>query len=207
MLILVSSSPSTLEKDHGRHPNLGVLSTPSRVYLNVGAWPWAADNEAFTDFDPVLYRKMLDKITDLPGCLFVTAPDVVGDPKTTNELFHLWKQDLYEVGHPVALVAQNGLEDPPWQEIQALFVGGEPEETGGEWKLGQQAAKLVREAKLRGKWVHMGRVNTQRRIKYAKAIGCDSVDGSKFSKFRKTYLDIALDHASRPLQESMAGTT
>jgi hypothetical protein len=202
MLILVSSSPSTLLKDHGRHPNLGVLSTPSRVYMNVGEWPWGADNEAFTNFDAELYIKMLGKIKGMQGCLFVTAPDVVGDAKQTLLLFDWWVWKLQECAQPIAIVGQDGLqeEDVPWDTIDSYFVGG-----SSEWKLGEESARLVRAAKERGKWVHMGRVNTQQRIKYAKAIGCDSADGSKFSKWRKTYLDIALAHASDPVQESAAG--
>ena len=34
------------------------------------------------------------------------------------------------------------------------------------------------EAKARLKWVHMGRVNSLRRLRYASAIGCDSADGT-----------------------------
>ena len=40
-------------------------------------------------------------------------------------------------------------------------------------------------------WVHMGRVNSQRRLRYAHAIGCDSVDG--------TYLTYAPDQNLRRL--------
>ena len=34
------------------------------------------------------------------------------------------------------------------------------------------------EAKAHGKWVHMGRVNSLKRLQYAAAIGCDSADGT-----------------------------
>ena len=37
---------------------------------------------------------------------------------------------------------------------------------------------LVAEAKERGKWAHMGRVNSMRRYDYARGIGCDSADGT-----------------------------
>jgi hypothetical protein len=46
----------------------------------------------------------------------------------------------------------------------------------------------------------MGRVNTRRRIMYANAIGCDSVDGSAVSRFRDTYLREFLAHAAAPPQ-------
>lgn len=79
------------------------------------------------------------------------------------------------LGYPAALVAQDGLEhlDVPWDDFDALFIGGST-----EWKLGKAAARLVAEAKRRGKHVHMGRVNSRRRWSYAEHIGCDSVDGT-----------------------------
>lgn len=55
-----------------------------------------------------------------------------------------------------------------------MFIGGST-----EWKLSEEAAELGREAKRRGKWLHMGRVNSLTRLRIASHIGCDSVDGSK----------------------------
>ena len=54
-----------------------------------------------------------------------------------------------------------------------------------DWKLGPTARALTAEAKRRGKRVHMGRVNSLKRLRYADAIGCDSADG--------TYLTYAPD--------------
>lgn len=56
---------------------------------------------------------------------------------------------------------------------KAWLIGGST-----SWKLSAAAAGIVNEAKHRGKWVHMGRVNSRRRVLYAKSIGCDSVDGT-----------------------------
>jgi hypothetical protein len=45
--------------------------------------PWAADNDAFNGSDERAERrflKMIDQLSGLPGCLFVTCPDVVGGP-------------------------------------------------------------------------------------------------------------------------------
>ena len=38
------------------------------------------------------------------------------------------------------------------------------------------------EATDRGKWVHMGRVNTRQRLRYATHIGCDSADGTGMTR-------------------------
>lgn len=179
--MLVHSSPTTLARY--RTVNLGVLSSPRRFYRNVGGWPWAADNDAFSSWDEELYLKMISTLPKIPGCLFVTAPDVVGDAEATLALFETWRPELEKKNLPIALVGQDGLEDPPWEEFEAFFVGGTT-----EWKLGEQAADLIRQARSHGKWVHMGRVNGKKRIAYAKSLGCDSADGSSLNWYKDRYL-------------------
>jgi hypothetical protein len=208
-MVLVNSSPVSLLRDHGLHPNLGVLDGPRNIYASrigeVGYQTWAADNDAYLAWDETKFRKMLRAITGLIGCAFVSAPDVVGDSTATIARFHEWKDEIRETGQPIALVGQDGLQtqDVPWQEIQAFFVGGTT-----EWKLGSEAASLVREANERGLWTHMGRVNTRRRIRYAQSIGCDSVDGTNFSMYRKTNLWWALEmcRGGRQMALSSEGT-
>jgi hypothetical protein len=75
----------------------------------------------------------------------------------------------------VAFVAQNGIEQTviPWDEFDCLFVGGD-----NAFKLAESTYALVREAKQRGKWCHMGRVNSLRRLRAARVGGYDSVDGT-----------------------------
>src|SRR3954470_1595236 len=101
MLILVHAAPTSLEAY--RHPNLGVLSSPRRFYLDVEGWTWAADNDAFSAWDAARYRRMLDGISDLPGGLFVTVPDVVGDGTATLELYDEWEAEVRAAGKPPAL--------------------------------------------------------------------------------------------------------
>jgi len=54
--------------------------------------------------------------------------------------------------------------------------------TGSTARPAAAARELVREAKRRGKWVHMGRVNSLKRLQYATSIGCDSADGTYLVK-------------------------
>jgi hypothetical protein len=200
MMALVHASPTTLASYKTKY--LGVLSSPRRFYTNIEGWRWAADNDAYSDWNPDRYRRMLDGIWGLPGCLFVTAPDVVGDADRTLELFEEWYDDLNAVLQPLALVAQDGLttDRVPWRQIDALFIGGTT-----EFKMGDTARELVAEAQRHGKWVHMGRVNGHRRIRYAKAIGCDSFDGTSLSWFRDRWLLEYLSHAAAPTQLMMGG--
>ncbi len=145
---------------------------------------------------------MLDALVGVPGrCLFVTVPDVVGDARATAHLFEVWWPAVARRGLPAALVAQDGLEHLErwlalaWPRIDALFVGGRT-----EWKLGAASECLVAEARRRGKWVYMGRVNSARRIRYAASIGCDSVDGTKWVRWRDTYLEHRLHTVAGPVQ-------
>jgi len=154
---------------------------------------WAADNDAFLAWDEGRFRRMLNRLEGVPGCLFVAVPDVVrqtdsgplGDARATLDRFDVWQPELAARSFPVALVGQDGAEclDLPWDRMQALFLGGS---TG--WKLSRAAADLAAEAKRRNLWVHMGRVNTRRRLKIAHDIGCDSVDGTGWSMFPDKYL-------------------
>jgi hypothetical protein len=100
----------------------------------------------------------------------------VGDAAATLELFALYSGRVRAMGFKVALVAQDGLEnlEVPWDELDAVFVGG-----SDEWKLGPAAAAICAEAKARGKHVHIGKVNSAKRYRYAlEAMGADTADGT-----------------------------
>jgi hypothetical protein len=201
LLLATQAMPQMRGHDH---PNLGRLVTP-RHFCSLAehrGWAWAADNDCFQGLDPAAYFRMLQALKGVPGrCLFVAVPDVVADALATARLFEIWWRAVARHGLPVALVAQDGLEllgtwmAMVWPRVDALFIGGST-----EWKLGASAELLVAEAKRRGKWVHMGRVNSDRRIRYAASIGCDSVDGTKWVRWRDTYLDSGLQQVSQPVQ-------
>lgn len=172
-----------------RHPNHGRLLVPRcwdrAADTAAEGIPWAVDNDCFNGFNRRAWLRMLLSLTGLPGCLFVNAPDVVSDHDATLRLFDEWEPTIRMTGFPVAFVLQNGatIESVPWDRADAAFVGG-----CTDWKLGAEAEGIVREARRLGKHVHMGRVNTYRRIRYASSIGCDSVDGTKWARFRDTYM-------------------
>jgi hypothetical protein len=110
-----------------------------------------------------------------PRALFAVAPDVVADAAATLERSAPFLPTIRALGFPAAFVAQDGLEalPVPWDDMDALFIGGST-----AWKLSPAAAAIARQATRRGKWVHMGRVNSRRRWTYAEHIGCDSADGT-----------------------------
>ena len=183
MLLLISGATATVRR-HVESRRLGHLLTPAsgnslRSTLATGL-PWAADNSAFVGFDPAAFCAMLGRVAGKERCLFVACPDVVGDASRTLALFEVWQPIIASLQLPVALVGQDGLEalSVPWERIDSLFLGGST-----DWKLSRAAAELAKEAKRREKWVHMGRCNTRRRLEHAFALGCDSVDGSGFSRW------------------------
>lgn len=190
MILLVSGSTRTVRGLAQRWPHrLGHLLTPSNrnsvaSLLNTGL-PWAADNGAFSGFDAQRFRRFLGRITLQPRCLFVVCPDVVADARATLARFGEWVLEVRASGQPVAFVGQDGAEDMdlPWNDFDAWFVGGST-----RWKLSQASAGLCAEAKWLGKWVHMGRVNSLRRMQAAFDMGADSIDGTAASMFGDKYI-------------------
>src|SRR5262245_16682769 len=81
----------------------------------------------------------------------------------------------YVAAYLAAIIAANLL----------LTVGGST-----AWKMGAAAAGMVGAARGRGAWVHMGRVNSIRRMRYASSIGCQSVDGTKWSRYQDSYVHL-----------------
>lgn len=167
---------------------IGYIDTPAQGNKRPEGVAWAADNGCFSDrWDEAKWWSFLvDNAHGAATCLFAVAPDVVGDAFKTTMRFRKWGQRMRDLGYPVAYVAQDGLEGLRgntisggrtfpvlWDSFDCLFIGGTT-----EWKLGPVAKALVAEAKSHGKWVHMGRVNSQKRYEYARAIGCDSADGT-----------------------------
>lgn len=157
---------------------IGYIDTPAQGNKRPDGVTWCADNGCFGKGYPgdEKWLAWLEKNAYAAAdCLFATAPDVVGDAVATLERSAPFLPKIRELGYPAALVAQDGLEDLeiPWDEFDVLFIGGST-----EWKLGAAAREIVREAKAQGKRVHMGRVNSMRRYRYAEAIGCDTVDGT-----------------------------
>ncbi len=153
-----------------------------RSLLSTGL-PWAMDNGAFSGFDPARFTRKLEQCIGAPRLLFVVCPDVVADARATLALWPWWACLIRSKGLPAAFVLQDGQEDEEMPDADAYFIGGST-----DWKLSTASADLAREAKRRGKWLHMGRVNSRRRLQIAAWMGCDSVDGGSCSMFGERYI-------------------
>jgi hypothetical protein len=150
--------------------------------------------------------EMLDRVAAVPGAIektqFVVAPDRIGDWQGTIERSKPFFAEIRKRGFPVAFAAQDGIEDHldeiPWDEFDVLFIGGST-----PWKMGfdpngqyenhsrpkddelrkagmlRNHVSMIKEAKRRGKKIHMGRVNSFKRMEMANyGMNVNTVDGN-----------------------------
>ena len=134
-----------------------------------------------------------------PHLLWVAVPDVVGDADATLERFREWHMWLCHLGR-LAFVLQDGAERPgrvPWDApgLCAVFLGGST-----QWKLGSDAAQLVRHARAaRAPSAHGARV--ERPANPLRPLDrLTSFDSSRYSRWRELLLDDGLARASQPPQ-------
>lgn len=156
-------------------PDLPALVTPRMRQRPAGVW--AADTGCFADpaaHDDLRYLAWLERMP-LRWCLFATAPDRLGDMAMTLLMSLPMLPRIRALGVRAALVAQDGAENValPWAAFDCLFLGGST-----AWKLSEPARALGLEAVERGKWLHMGRVNSRGRYRQAISMGAHSVDGT-----------------------------
>jgi hypothetical protein len=161
-----------------RWGQLGQIVTPASGNRLIPGVAWCADNAAFTGAYPGDDRYLAwlsARVAHADRCVFAAEPDVVGEAAATLARSAAMLPRIRALGYPAALVAQDGLEHlpVPWDAFDVLFLGGTT-----AWKLGPAAADLTAEARRRGLAVHMGRVNSLKRLRYAASIGCGSVDGT-----------------------------
>jgi hypothetical protein len=157
---------------------VGQLLTPLTRYRRRAA-RWAVDNGGFKEPDIQGLASLLERENaDRSGCLFVALPDIVGSAQRTLELYEHCKGMAQ--GWPVAFVCQDGQETlpMPWKEITAVFIGGST-----NWKCGPHAANIIKLAKIMGKHVHVGRVNSPARFEHFAELGVDSIDGTGLARY------------------------
>lgn len=110
---------------------------------------------------------------------FIVLPDLVARGLESLAESESWIEECVDVA-PLYLAVQNGMSEGNIEallarqpgKIAGLFIGGTM-----DWKLGTAASWIVF-AHARGLKVHIGRVGTLERVRWAKAIGADSIDSS-----------------------------
>jgi hypothetical protein len=203
--ILLDCSPAKIEAYRARYRvDFGQLRTPLTNY-KLASEPvmWAADNGFFSSQDVNAWLAWVDRFDENRARRpkFVTLPDIVCDAARTIELFEYFKKRTNEL--PRALVLQNGIEREriPWNDLDAIFIGGDD-----QFKYSPQAMAAARTAKILGRWVHVGRMNTAARVRNWLGLA-DSIDGSGISRFDHMLEDVLAAISGQHPQQALLGAT
>lgn len=143
---------------------IGCMTTPAQGSRIPPGALYACDNSKFGSDGKGRYWPgaekwfaWLSRTVDLYGpdrCLWALAPDEPFDAVATLTESVPWLAQIRELDIPAAFAAQDGCDHPgliPWDSFDVLFLAGTT-----AWKLGPVAERLAREARVRGKSVHMG---------------------------------------------------
>lgn len=141
--------------------------------------PWAGDNCAYTGFDHQRFIEWLELVNGYRStCIFVAAPDVVGNAEATLYIFEDWWHIISGNELPVAYVAQDGSENFEIPEgAEAVFIGGTT-----AWKESEAAMSVIWRARELDLHVHIGRVNWRKKYrKFRELEGSDdfTCDGTR----------------------------
>ncbi len=187
----------------GTRRNLAALRAAGwrLVVSATGVWRtegfrYAIDNGAWTafqtgmPFDGDAFLRLADALGN--DADWIVIPDIVGGGLRSLEFSMFWQPRVAGIA-PLLLAGQDGKArsdvSPLVGPDLVIFAGGTT-----EWKERTLPlwGALAREA---GAYLHVGRVNSQRRIALCAAAGADSFDGTSASRFAVTLS--GLDQASR----------
>jgi hypothetical protein len=151
----------------------GVRVPPFAWALDNGAWGCFQRGQAF---DADAFRLALGRWGD--GADWVALPDIVAGGLASLELSRSWVPEVADVA-PAYLVVQDGMTpaDVAGFPCAGVFVGGTT-----AWKLGTMR-EWAAHAKASGLRLHVGRVNSARRVQACIDIGADSCDGTSGTRF------------------------
>jgi hypothetical protein len=195
-----------------------VLLSPFGDWYDIGL-PHACDNPAWpvsqlfekgkrpsrapNPGDLALFERLIERRGE--GADFVVVPDIVMGGAASLDLSQAWLPILRQrlapppAGPHLLIAVQDGMESGELGrraealigEADGIFVGG-----GDPWK--EQALPVWADLKRRtGCYLHVGRVNTTRRIALCGAAQADSFDGKSVTMFAKNLPK--LDGARRQL--------
>lgn len=197
MKIMLDCSPAKILEYRERYAeDFWQLRTPLTRYARTPGIPYGLDNGMFSgELNREVWDRMLEE-AEMDAPVFACLPDVVGDARRTVELFKYFTR--HTNGIPRALVIQNGIEhvDIPWDDTAAVFIGGDD-----AFKISPVAFRIARVAKMLGKWVHVGRVNTAKRLRNWAELA-DSGDGSGMSRFDHMLEDVLAESRGNHPQRS-----
>jgi hypothetical protein len=181
-MLYASRTGTRRNLDALRRAGWRLLVSPAGCVRTEG-FSYALDNGAWTSrhtkvFDEVKFLRAVDKLGR--GADWVVVPDRVCDRQATLEMFDQWWPKLRGLGL-LLLALQDGMTPadvrPLLRPGLGLFIGG-----GDRWKEDSARAwgAFAREHSL---YLHMGRVNSVRRISICHEAGVHSVDGTSATRY------------------------
>ena len=164
-----------------------MLSAAPGAVWDARGFPFAIDNGAWTahttgtPWNAERFARLVYGFGEAAD--FVVCPDVVADRERTLELAHRWLPRLSWVPRLLWAV-QDGMTPADVPAGLGVFVGGSDaykERSLRVWGPWRAAG---------GPYLHVGRVNSQRRVRMCMLAGADSIDGTSASRFAKTIPEI-----------------
>ena len=182
-------------------PDAGMLLYPKSWRAPAGVY--ACDNGVYGAFqkgkvwDDQMHHAFLGMLNKIPADnppLWVLLPDAVADWPRTVELAAMYLPLVRQRRLPVAIALQDGCN---FEEVMGfapdwVFVAGST-----EWK----EANILTACRFfhaRGIKVHVGRVNTRRRLMLCQSAGADSADGTTLNKFLNATLPLIANTLRQP---------
>lgn len=169
----------------------GVLRTEGfRYALDNGAW---SAFQQGTPFAEMAFGKALDLLGE--NADWVVLPDIVAGGMASLEFSLRWLERLQPFPQKLLIAVQDGMCPHDDREFLSpavgIFVGGST-----DWKLVTLESWSVL-ARRRCCYLHVGRVNSARRIALCAAAAASSFDGTSATRFAESLpnLDRALDYA------------
>jgi hypothetical protein len=145
--------------------------------------PWAYDNGAFRDwtagkpFDGDAFMRDIDAVWRFNGNPdFIVLPDIVAGAEKSLDFSAVYVDNLRRLKVPLYLAIQDGMVTSAitsrglHKAADGFFLGGTL-----DWKI-RNGAGWVAWAHSIGKPCHVGRVGTEKRVKWAARINADSID-------------------------------
>ena len=161
-----------------------ILVSATGIHRTEG-FPYAVDNGAWTafnqkrPFDEVVFATVLKKLGR--GADWVVVPDIVEGGLKSLEFSLSWLPRVLEHSGRALIAVQDGMSESDVSHLLGpyvgLFVGGST-----DWKLRTMSAWGLL-SRARGCWLHIGRVNSERRIALCALAGAHSFDGTSATKF------------------------
>lgn len=165
--------------------------------LRTEGMPYAIDNGAWSafqqgrKFDEDAFMRAIELLGE--GADWIVLPDIVAGGLASLDYSLRWLERLRGMPTKLLIAVQDGMEIEDvrsfFNPCVGIFVGGTT-----EWKIATAGA-WGSVARRRNCYLHVGRVNSVRRIHLCAAAGANSADGTSASRYALTLPK--LDAASR----------